>query len=78
MGHLPHGVLRARPPPGLTVTVEAECVEVKGRKISFRVRAHDGVDQIGEGRRERAVVAWEKFNARVAEKAQTLVSGGGP
>jgi fluoroacetyl-CoA thioesterase len=42
------------------------------------VRAHDGLDQIGEGRHERAVVAWEKFNARVAEKAQTLVSGGGP
>jgi fluoroacetyl-CoA thioesterase len=68
----------AATPPGLTVTVEAECVEVKGRKISFRVRAHDGVDQIGEGRHERAVVAWDKFNARVAEKAQTLVSGGGP
>jgi fluoroacetyl-CoA thioesterase len=56
--------------PGMTVTVEAECTEVQGRKVTFKVRAHDGVDVIGEGRHERAVVAWDKFNARVAEKAK--------
>ncbi len=56
--------------PGMTVTVEAECIEVQGRKAVFKVRAHDGVDVIGEGRHDRAVVAWEKFNARVAEKAK--------
>ena len=56
--------------PGMTVTVEAECIEVQGRKAVFKVRAHDGVDVIGEGRHERAVVAWDKFNARVAEKAK--------
>jgi fluoroacetyl-CoA thioesterase len=27
------------------------------------------MDVIGEGRHERFVVAWDKFNARVAEKA---------
>jgi fluoroacetyl-CoA thioesterase len=56
--------------PGMTVTVEAECVEVAGRKVTFKVRAHDGIDTIGEGRHQRAVVAWDKFNVRVAEKAQ--------
>jgi fluoroacetyl-CoA thioesterase len=60
----------AATPPGLTITVEAECVDVKGRRLTFKVRAHDGVDLIGEGRHERAVVAWDKFNARVAEKAK--------
>jgi fluoroacetyl-CoA thioesterase len=35
----------------------------------FRVRAHDGIDLIGEGRHERFVVAWDKFKARVADKA---------
>jgi fluoroacetyl-CoA thioesterase len=55
--------------PGMTVTVEAECIAVEGRKATFNVRAHDGVDLIGEGRHERAVVVWDKFNARVAEKA---------
>jgi fluoroacetyl-CoA thioesterase len=56
--------------PGMTVTVEAELTGVAGRKMTFKVRAHDGIDVIGEGRHERAVVAWDKFNARVAEKAK--------
>jgi fluoroacetyl-CoA thioesterase len=59
----------AATPPGMTVSVDVECVEVSGRKVIFKVRAHDGVDLIGEGRHERAVVRWDRFNARVAEKA---------
>jgi fluoroacetyl-CoA thioesterase len=60
----------AATPPGMTVTVEAECVAVKGRRLEFKVRAHDGIDLIGEGRHQRAVVPWETFNYRVAEKAK--------
>jgi fluoroacetyl-CoA thioesterase len=60
----------AATPPGMTVTVEAELIEVDGRRLTFKVRAHDGKDMIGEGRHQRAVVAWDKFNARVAEKAK--------
>lgn len=60
----------AATPPGMTVTVDVECTEVNGKKLSFKVRAHDGVDLIGEGRHERFVVGWEKFNARVLEKAK--------
>ena len=56
-------------PIGMTVTVDAECVAVEGRKVTFKLRAHDGVDMIGEGTHQRAVVVWDKFNARVAEKA---------
>ena len=59
----------AATPPGMTVTVEAECVEIVGPRIAFRVKAHDGVELIGEGRHERFVVMWDKFNARVAAKA---------
>lgn len=59
----------AATPTGMTVTVEAECTAVEGRKVTFKVRAHDGVDVIGEGTHQRAVVVWDKFNARVAEKA---------
>jgi fluoroacetyl-CoA thioesterase len=59
----------AATPPGMTVTVEAECLEVVGQRISFKVKAHDGLDLIGEGRHERFVVMWDKFNARVAAKA---------
>ena len=60
----------AATPPGMTVTVEAELVAVEGRKLIFKVRAHDGIDLIGEGRHERVVVAWDRFNAKVAEKAK--------
>ena len=60
----------AATPPGMTVTVDCECIAVDGRKCVFHVKAHDGVDAIGEGRHERFVVAWDKFNARVADKAQ--------
>jgi fluoroacetyl-CoA thioesterase len=56
--------------PGMAVTAEAELTSVNGRKLEFNVRAHDGVDLIGEGRHQRAVVAWDKFNARVADKGR--------
>ena len=55
--------------PGQTVTVTAECTEVKGRRLTFRVVAHDGVDKIGEGTHGRAVVPWDRFKAAVNAKA---------
>jgi fluoroacetyl-CoA thioesterase len=60
----------AATPPGFTVTVDVECTKVEGRKLEFKVSAHDGVDVIGEGRHQRAVVAWDKFAAKVADKAE--------
>jgi fluoroacetyl-CoA thioesterase len=62
----------AATPPGMTVTVDAECIAVAGPHVTFHVKAHDGLDLIGEGRHERFVVAWDKFNARVAAKAAKL------
>ena len=64
----------AATPAGLNVTVDAECTAVRGRRASFRVRAHDGVDMIGEGRHERAIVVWDRFNAKVAEKTRVVNS----
>lgn len=55
-------------PPGLTVTVEAECIEVKGPRAKFRVRAHDGVDEIGAGIHDRFIVAWNRFERGLAPK----------
>ena len=60
----------AATPPGMTVTVDVEVAEVRGRKVIFNVRAHDGMDLIGEGQHERVVVLWDQFNARVADKAK--------
>ncbi len=56
--------------PGQTVTVDAECTKVEGRRIYFHIKAHDGLDLIGEGEHERMVVNWEKFEQRVNDKAK--------
>src|SRR5262245_56895267 len=60
----------ARTAACITVKVDVEVTEVQGRKINFNVSAHDGSDLIGEGRHERIVVAWDRFNAKVAEKTK--------
>jgi fluoroacetyl-CoA thioesterase len=65
----------AATPPGMTITVQAECVGVEGPKVRFRVSGHDGIEKIGGGEHERFVVRWDKFNARVADKAKRARAG---
>src|SRR5262249_23061321 len=62
----------AATPVGMTVTVDVECVEIVGPRIAFKVKAHDGIDPIGEGRHQRFVVEWDKFSERVAAKAEKV------
>ncbi|ODA68520.1 Fluoroacetyl-CoA thioesterase [Methyloligella halotolerans] len=62
----------AATPPGLTVTVDAECIEVRGPRLKFHVRAHDGVGMIGEGEHERFVVTWERFDRGMQKKLQAV------
>ena len=59
---------KAATPVGFTVTVDAECIEVRGPRAKFRVRAHDGIDEIGAGIHERFIVTWDRFNKSVAAK----------
>ena len=56
--------------PGQTVTVEAECTKVEGRRVWFHVKARDEIDVIGEGDHQRMVVNTDKFVAKVNEKAK--------
>jgi len=56
--------------PGQTVTVDATCTKIAGRRLFFHVKAHDGIDLIGEGEHQRMIVDWEKFEQRVNEKAK--------
>jgi fluoroacetyl-CoA thioesterase len=67
----------AATPAGMTVTVDAECAAVEGPRISFKVKAHDGIDSIGEGRHERFVIAWDKFNGRLRAKLAKVTAGAG-
>ena len=59
----------AATPPGLEVTASVELIAVQGRKLTFTVSAHDGVDLISQGRHERFVIDKQKFDAKVAAKA---------
>jgi fluoroacetyl-CoA thioesterase len=59
---------QAATPPGLTITVDTEITELQGPRAKFMVRAHDGIDLIGEGQHERFIIKWDRFNARLDEK----------
>jgi fluoroacetyl-CoA thioesterase len=65
---------KAATPIGFTVTVEAECVEVRGPRARFKLVAHDGVDEIGAGTHERFIVAWDRFNRGVDAKRAKAAS----
>jgi fluoroacetyl-CoA thioesterase len=58
----------AATPPGFTIELRTRLDGVEGRKLSFRVWAHDGVDTITEGRHERHVIDAARFEQKVAAK----------
>ncbi len=60
----------AATPLGMNVTATAELVAVDGRKLTFRVVAHDELDKIGAGTHTRMIIDVERFNRRVQEKAE--------
>jgi fluoroacetyl-CoA thioesterase len=62
----------AATPLGATVTARAELIAVDGRRLTFRVSAHDGTDLIGEGTHERALIDLARFEAKVAAKAEAI------
>jgi fluoroacetyl-CoA thioesterase len=65
---------KAATPIGFTVTVDAECIEVRGPRARFKIVAHDGIDEIGTGMHERFIVSWDRFNRGVASKIEKASS----
>lgn len=59
----------AATPIGMQVTVRAELVAIEGRRLRFRVQAHDAQELVAEGTHERTIVDRDRFLARVAQKA---------
>jgi len=59
----------AATPIGMTVTAEVELIAIDGRKLRFRATCRDERDLIAEGFHERAIIAPERFLARVASKS---------
>lgn len=74
-GHLPEGCTTVggqiesshlKPTPiGAEVTATAELERIEGRKLFFRVSAHQGDTLIGEGKHLRFIVDREKFLAKL-------------
>jgi fluoroacetyl-CoA thioesterase len=58
----------AATPPGLTVTVKGTLEKIDGRKLSFSIKACDGIDTISEGVHERYIIDAERFNAKTRLK----------
>jgi predicted thioesterase len=50
---------------GQKVTATAELVEIDGRRLVFSVRASDEHRLVGEGAHERAIIALDRFLARL-------------
>ena len=46
----------------------ATLTEVQGRRLTFQVVAHDGVEEVAQGTHERVLVEVEGFTARANSK----------
>ena len=58
----------AATPIGLRVIAHAELVKVEGRTLTFRIRAQDEHEPIGEGVHERLVINVARFDVRMQKK----------
>jgi fluoroacetyl-CoA thioesterase len=59
----------AATPPGMTVTVKGKLEKVEGRKLTFSLSAHDGIDEISRGTHQRFVIDAAQFNEKAVAKA---------
>lgn len=58
----------AATPVGMRAWAEAELMTIEGRTLTFKVRAYDEHELIGEGMHQRMVVNVERFDQRVKAK----------
>jgi len=55
-------------PMGKKVRAEAELVAIDRRKLMFKVKVHDDVEQVGEAEHERFVIDLDKYMERLRKK----------
>lgn len=60
----------AATPAGHRVRAEAEVTKVEGKRIEFKVTAHDETEEIGRGTHERMVVDLGRLGRRLAAKSK--------
>ena len=79
-GHLPEGQTTvgghidvrhlAATPIGMKVRARAELLDVRGSKFTFKIKAWDEVELIGEANHIRFLIDTEKFMKKVGEKGK--------
>ncbi len=60
----------AATPVGMKVRIVAEVTEVKGKLLTFAIKAYDEVDKICEGTHGRAIIELNKFLEKVNAKGK--------
>jgi predicted thioesterase len=55
----------------MKVRVRAELAEVDGRRLVFRVEAHDEVEKVGEGEHHRMIIDAKRFGEKVSKKGSS-------
>lgn len=58
-------------PMGKKVRCEAELVAVDRRKVSFKARVYDDVEQVGEAEHDRFVIDLDKYTAKLKAKVDS-------
>jgi predicted thioesterase len=56
-------------PLGMEIRAAGELVEIDGRRLRFKVEAHDQAGKIGEGFHERFIIENERFLKKTREKS---------
>lgn len=62
----------AATPVGMRVRAYAELTRVEKRTLTFRIRAEDEKEPIGEGVHERIIINLERFDKRMQDKLAVL------
>lgn len=65
----------ASTPIGMHVRFESEVTETDRRRVVFRVKAFDEIEQVGEGVHERFVIDTDKFLGRSVAKKERFDRG---
>lgn len=55
-------------PVGFEVQASSELIEVEGRRLTFKVQVHDGIELVGDGTHHRAIINVQQFGERVSQK----------
>ena len=63
----------AATPVGFQITIKARIIQVNARRILFQISAHDGLDQIGDGKHERFIINISDFRSKFEDKKKKLL-----